>query len=100
MASWRLSDIQPEVDILLVGLKFNSLLDFPGMNPFISPFLGLFLLSANFCARESIAANMALHLGGNGEHLAVDAGSSLDQLEAFTIEAYILFEIGGTDNPR
>ena len=43
--------------------------------------------------------NLGLHISGTS-YVEVTNSISLSRLNAFTFEAYILFEVGGTDNPR
>jgi hypothetical protein len=49
---------------------------------------------------HALAQNKRLKFGKGGDYLSIDNSPSLSGLQAFTIEAFVLFEAGGTENPR
>jgi hypothetical protein len=53
-----------------------------------------------FTSVFAMGQNRGLRLARNGSHLSVDNSPSLEQLQAFTLEGYVSFEPGGTENPR
>ena len=53
-----------------------------------------------FSCLAATPPNLGLHFSGASSYFAVTNSISLSSMNAFTFEAYVLFESVGTDNPR